>query len=264
MRAKSGKELESGGWIHETGAVIALADRVQLPVKVEQRPVIDWTAEAKKYQCSRHAEHYRHELAQTLGVSVAALESLWVGWGYDREPWWSFPERSPRGGIVGIVRRYKDGRKKMIQHGTHGLYYSAMWATTRGPVYIPEGGSDTAALITIGLPAIGRPSCRGGVGMLASMLGPRMNKLIIVVGEMDLNIERRGKVAVCPKNCGGCPVCWPGLFGARDTARALSARINRKVRWTMPPKGCKDVRDWLTKHPSATPADFAEAFKGRT
>lgn len=259
MRVKS--EMARGdGWIHKTG--VETGERVATMPKVVKRPTIDWNREAKRYASARHAEHYRQELAQQLGVSVESLDSLWVGWGYDREPWWSFPERDAGGRVAGIVRRYKDGRKKMLRWGTHGLYYSALWATMPGPVYLPEGGSDTAALITLGVPAIGRPSCRGGVALLASMLGQRKDRMIVVVGENDLHKERRGQVEACPKNCGGCMICWPGLIGARDTARALSARINRKVRWAMPPLGTKDARDWLRQNPGASAVDWVEAVKG--
>ena len=125
----------------------------------------------------------------------------------------------------------------------HGLYYADDWAEHGGPVLLPEGGSDTAALITMGLSAIGRPSNMGGLHHLALMLRG-VRRVVIVLGERDQKASRRGTVKQCPKNCPGCPWCWPGGYGAADTATKLSKSLNRRVTWRLPPDDAKDVREW--------------------
>ena len=186
------------------------------------------------------AEHFaglltpdpRAELAADLGLPPAALASLpLLGFSADdaNGPCWTFPEVDAAGRVVGISRRYKDGRKKAVYGGGRGLTVPAGWLGRPGPVFLPEGQSDTLALTAMGLPAVGRPSNMGGVEELVELLKdfPR-DRGIIVLGEMD------------PKPDGK----WPGKDGAVRTAEALAGKLGRPVSWALPPDGAKDTRKW--------------------
>jgi len=64
-------------------------------------------------------EHF----AEELGVTVASLETLGVGY-YPGEYAWIFAERDAKGDIIGLVRRYHNGKKFMIPGSKRGLHYA--------------------------------------------------------------------------------------------------------------------------------------------
>ena len=100
-------------------------------------------------------------------------------------------------------------------------------------MYVPEGPSDVAALLSLGLRAVGRASCKGGVKYLAELFADT-NEQILIVGENDKKDDGQ----------------WPGRDGARTLAAALARELGGRVRWTMPPMGFKDVREWLIREVS--------------
>jgi hypothetical protein len=199
-----------------------------------------------------HAEHYLEELLECpekltelesrLGVPEEALLRLGVGWKQtnwrrnEHEEWiddgpaWTFPEQSGEGEIIGIQRRYVDESidKRAISGSKRGLSVPAAWEEIPGPVFIPEGASDVAALISVGLCAIGRPSATGGIGHLARFLRG-VDRRIIVLGENDRKADGR----------------WPGKEGAETVARALERELKRQIEVGFPPEGFKDVRAYV-------------------
>lgn len=201
------------------------------PKPAQSADSTDWGKRAAELAAGEHAETKRGELADVLGVSAAALEALGVGWSDRGDGYWTFPERDGAGQVVGINRRFAEGAKKSL--GKRGLTYSGDWAEPTGPVLIVEGGSDTAAAITLGLSGIGRPSCTGGAEHLVELLRTLpADRDLIVLGEFD------------PKPDGS----WPGRDGAISIARQLAERLRRPVKWALPPDGAKDLRAWLQSH----------------
>lgn len=94
------------------------------------------------------------------------------------------------------------------------------------PVYVPEGASDTAAALSRGWAAVGRPSNVAAAPHLAALLRGRR---VIVVGENDR--KPNGK--------------WPGRDGARTTAAKLAHEWGlASVEWMLPPDDFKDLREW--------------------
>lgn len=87
------------------------------------------------------------------------------------------------------------------------------------PVLVFEGATDTAAAMSLGFVAVGRPSNTGGMQMLATLL---LGRDVVIVGEND----------------------DAGLVGAEKTKEALTD-IARTVRMVFPPMGIKDMREWL-------------------
>jgi len=243
VRARSDRPAPSKdgdlAWIHElSGSVISVE---LLPTnKTEYKDTREVRAMVMACYHKREASIARYQLSNMLGVSVKALESMKVGFGVDgngRE-YTSWPSKNEKGEFVGITRRYFDNEKKTIFGTRAGLFYpESTGFLLRQPTLIVEGGSDVAAAFTIGLYAIGRPSNTGGAEMLKAMqLGD-----VVVLGEDDEQPSKRGQYSWCPANCAGCSHCFPGLFGARVTAKQLGCR------YLMPPKGCKDLRDVLAQ-----------------
>src|SRR5262245_50787104 len=191
----------------------------------------DWADLAVQFQRRLHSGSLR-TLARQLGVTVESLKALGVGWS-DADGAWTFPEYDGQGNVIGILRRYKNGRKKVLGGGHRGLYLPQDWQDGDGPIYCPEGPSDIAALLSAGMRAVGRPACTGGVRHLCELFSGTDFE-ILVVGENDKKEDGR----------------WPGRDGARAVAAALARDLGDRVRWTMPPRGYKDIREWLLKEGS--------------
>ena len=241
-----------GGWIHRITLDYKIPENVLQWQRKTQRTDHDFTSECKEYYSSGTAA--RAQLSERLGVSVGSLEELMVGSMYDeyRGRWCTtWPESRNNRSVCGLVKRYWDilpnGKDKLMKSGgSHGLYIPRSFTNnTIGPVFIPEGGSDTAALLTIGFDAVGRPSNLGGVVQLTSLLRG-MPCAIIVLAENDEKKHRKGELPQCPKDCRGCTHCWPGL-AARDVARRLTAALKRHVDWCFCGTS-KDVRHWLNTY----------------
>jgi hypothetical protein len=189
----------------------------------------DWPALAAQYEEALTRSSLR-KLARELGVSEDSLTALGAGWREEDEAW-TFPERDGDSNIIGILRRFEDGAKQVIRGSKRGLYLPKGWDEHEGVIYLPEGPSDVAALLSMGMRAIGRPCCAGGVDHLVALLADSDADDILVVGENDAKDDGT----------------WPGRDGARKLASTLARDLDARVRWTMPPKGCKDVREWLNK-----------------
>ena len=196
---------------------------------------------------SRQGDERRHQakLAEILGVSAEVLEQLGIGWRWgdvDRgkdlhDGDWIYPMRDGSGQVVGVHRRLakpfmKDGKpvsKLMVQGSKLGLVYSPEhWSQGIGPILCPEGMSDVATMMTMGLGAVGRPSDRAGAEELAQLLAAT-DRPILVVGENDGKPDGR----------------WPGREGAISTAAKVAESLQRDVMWAMVPEPAKDAREWM-------------------
>jgi hypothetical protein len=192
-----------------------------------QSKSIDWNGLAVEFERQLSLPLLR-KLANQLGVIEDSLTALQVG-RTEIEQAWTFPERDACGNVIGILRRFEDGRKQLMAGGKRGIYLPCNLSLTHGKVYVPEGASDVAALLSCGLQAVGRPSCRGGFDLLHQLFAGA-NVEVLIVGENDEKPDGR----------------WPGRDGAKQMASKLAAEGINAV-WTLPPKGIKDVRDYVVK-----------------
>ena len=186
------------------------------------------------------------QLARDLGVPAGSLEALGCVWLSRLDPairrlghadivaagsCWAFPEHDGDGHVIGLARRYSDGRKRTAPGGRRGITHADDWTAAPGQVWCVEGASDAAALHGCGLAVLARPSNTGGSAQLAlalSSVDPA--QAIIVLGEND------------QKPSGA----WPGRAGALKVAAELrSALPGRRILAALPPEGAKDVRAWL-------------------
>jgi len=170
---------------------------------------------ADKYEWSVGPDRLKL-FAKTLGVSATALRKLHVG--HDGEAW-TFPMREASGRVVGIRRRLPDGRKFSVKGGHEGLFFDPAGIDLRDQVLIPEGPTDTAALLSLGFAAVGRPSCLGGREIVKQLVGRRD---CVVVADFD----------------------EPGRRGAKVLAGELKL-VGRAVRVISPVAPHKDVRAWV-------------------
>ncbi len=256
MRDSGGKMVTSGGWIHrlrDDDSRVSHLRRHQPKAtpKPAGKPSRDWSAIHEALRTKLTPERLA-ELATATGVPSDAWDKLSPGWadaadlrqlraggaGWSDNPpagAWSIPERDGSGRIIGLSLRAVDGRKGAPSGGGRGLVIPSNLRTMPGPVLIVEGASDVAAALALGLPAVGRPSNLGGSEALAMMLE---GETVLVVGERDAKPDGR----------------WPGRTGAIAVAKALAARRGESVRWTLPPDGSKDIREYFTAGKGDGPA----------
>jgi putative DNA primase/helicase len=78
------------------------------------------------------------DLAQDLGVTPRSLVAIGIGWMPD-EACWVFPERDAEGRIVGLVRRFKNGKKLSSTGSKRGLTYAVAqdFQPKKGEDYTP-------------------------------------------------------------------------------------------------------------------------------
>jgi hypothetical protein len=171
-----------------------------------------------------------NQLGVHLKLPPEALLTLEVG--YDEytdpdEPAWIFPERDDLGRIVGLLRRYYSGRKSTVRGSHRGLTIPQFGERPPpGPIYLVEGASDTAALVSQGVFVIGRSNALGSAAerlWLTRLLEKYPDREIIVVGDRD--------------------EFGAGVRGAEKLANFLHEALDRPVSWALPRKRFKDSRE---------------------
>lgn len=171
-------------------------------------------------------------LATSLGLSISSLIRLNVGWATWHRAY-SFPMRSAHGTIVGLRLRKPTGVKFCVRGSRSALFIPDGLETT-STLCITEGPTDCAALLDMGLVAVGRPNCSGGVFFLLQLVRKLRPREVIILADGD----------------------QPGQEGAKALAKELSA-LTVELRITTPPVGIKDARDW--KKQGATASDILAA-----
>lgn len=219
------------GWWHPTGAspspAVAWRGGRVLPTMAPE--VADL---ADRLYLADGAGGARERLARAIGVPVAALDQLRVGWERERSAW-TFPMRDGQRRVVGIQRRFANHRKLTMRGHAPGWFIPAALLHA-GELVLTEGASDLAAAMGIGLTGIGRYSCSFGerdrreLELLMRHYAPER---VIVVSDANPEEQR----------------------GARKVLEALRG-IVRHADLVLPPPGIKDLRQWT--HAGATAGDI--------
>jgi len=238
QRVESPRRIGEAGWLHRVResatAWPAGKRRIRAAVRMAE-PVggrLDFDKLASDFGAAVQPEALGR-LAVALGLSVESLQRLGVGWSSQYRAW-SFPMGAPAGNVLGIRLRLAGGRKLAVRGGREGLFLpEGLNCAER--LLITEGPTDCAALLDLGFPAVGRPSCSGGVWLLVELVRQRRPAEVIVMADSDA----------------------PGHRGAESLAAVLVAYC-AAVRVIAPPAGVKDARDW--KRSGATTADVLAAI----
>ena len=254
------RQNDGGQWLHfvRDDAVIAVPRPMpeRKPV-TSPKPNSTYWAGVVQF-CEEIGRDRLPELATVLGVSIDSLRRLRVGFSR-KDDAWTFPERNDAGEFIGVNRRFQTGDKQRAAGASSGLTFADDWIVGDGPIFLPEGGSDAAAGLTMGLNMVGRPSNVGGVPMLAELLAHiPPERAVIVIGERDRkphdSLKEDARKRHSP-TCEGCSICFPGWFGATHSAKQLAEKLARPVAWAFPPDDAKDLRDWFRAHCHDATAD---------
>ena len=163
-------------------------------------------------------------LSDALNLPTDALRRLRVGWSArHRATTWPMVDHDEH--VVGIrLRSMESGDKWSIRGGRAGLFVPAELRKQTDRLFIAEGPTDTAALLSIGLDAIGRPSCHGAVSMTTKLVRRmRPTECVIVADDDDHGAGMRGAESLSVALVTVCPT----------------------VRIITPPQGMNDARDWI-------------------
>lgn len=257
MRVSAGslRGTRNGGFLHllrsdgpSRSSVAPGSRRVRIPSATPRRD--DLPALAAAYAAAV-TPSMLDWLAGHLGVTAASLVRLGVGWAYDAgrrfangpvvfdagdvlriapaAVTWSFPARDAAGAVVGIWRRLPDGDKRSVWGSRDGLFQPERPAEPpaqfAGRLFVAEGASDTAALLSLGFDAVGRTGCAGSHRHLTTLVANRRPPELVVVSDVDA--DGRGQRA------------------AEALAGALTAYC-RNIRVIRPPPPFKYARAWVT------------------
>ena len=239
-RVKSSRPIQRPG--RDQAGYLHVLDR-NARAHVEALPIVkrpllgtdhDWTKLAASF-ASALTNDKLTTFATSLGLSAESLRRLSVGWSAWQRAY-SFPMRDAGGEIVGIRLRKPTGFKYCVTGSRSALFIPERLesATT---LCIAEGPTDCAALLDLGLAAVGRPSCTGGIALLLRLVNQLHPSHVVIVADAD----------------------QPGQVGARSLANAVSV-LTVGLRIVTPPSGIKDVRDWKRQITSAEEILTAPAF----
>jgi hypothetical protein len=148
--------------------------------------------------------------------------------------------RDAFGKIIGIRLRGTDGRKWSVTGSKQGLFIPRM--ALQPTVWVCEGPTDAAALCTLGLFAVGRPSCSGGSFILKDLMHRIGTRKMVVIADNDHD-----------KFSGDGRRFNPGMDGAQSLVRQIPIE---SCIITLP---TKDIRDFV-KH-GGTAADVEDIVK---
>lgn len=226
-RVVSETDLGEKGYLH-------LLEGTEVPPAQTPPPRLSPIALQKKVDgWKRRADHEDKlfEIAMILGVDAADLADMGVGWTGDS---WSFPMKDAFGNTIGIRLRYPNGKKGAVRGSRQGVFYPYRKFLSTDTMWFPEGPSDTAALLGIGLFAVGRPNNLAGNNILLQMMNRYNQRRAVVVADND-------------------PA---GMRGALKLARLLQE--NNYPVFIIKPRACKDARE-CTRH-GADRQDIMDIF----
>lgn len=225
MRVQTGHQLQmkSGdiGWWHRSGS--PRPDYKPAP-KESDAPKIDAEGMIQQW-ISETRIAWVEQMVKPLGITVKSACDLGVAWASSWNAW-AWPMSDGNGKVIGIRLRYADGRKIAVTGSNAGLFIPDTAALRR--VYLIEGPTDTAAMLDLGVYAIGRPSASGGSLQVKQTIERLGIKEAIIVADND---EDQYTPAGVKFN--------PGYDGAASLARILT--IPRKI-ISLP---TKDIREFV-------------------
>lgn len=168
---------EMGGYLHTLDGAVAQPEKREKPLPTQ----IDGSSMMKKWFRETTREQYEQH-ADELGVHAGALIALKCAWAKEHGAW-AFPMRNGAGLVVGIRLRATNGRKWSVRGGHEGVFQPSI--DPQEVVFCAEGPTDTAALLSIGKYAIGRPSCSGGVAILSAVISRLGIRKAVIVADNE-------------------------------------------------------------------------------
>jgi len=203
MRVESPKPMHNGGWLHCSPTAAPFVPSRPAP---KPHPIANFSPILEVW--AKSTPHLALEtLAGSLGVNVTALTNLRAAWAPAHAAW-AFPMRSGSGVVIGIRLRATDGRKWAVTGSRNGIFIPQD-TIPQDTLYVCEGPTDTAAALSMGLYAVGRPSCNCGGPEIAEFCRASRIRRAVVISDNDTpGLRGADKIAgELGVNC--CVICPP-------------------------------------------------------
>jgi len=189
MRVTSSKPAKNGGYIHPLDS---RHTNFKMPSKTRKTAEIDAPSLVAHF-ASETAPERLCRLALSLGVHRDALAALGAAWAPEHAAW-AFPMRDGQGSIIGIRLRDDTGRKWAVRGSRSGIFVPTV--PPQDVAYVTEGPTDTAAALTLGFYALGRPSCsQGGREIRATCQRLGIYRVVVVADNDGPGYDGACKVA---------------------------------------------------------------------
>ena len=233
MRVESDRPTRNGGWLHSLGEPRPPAEPHERR-KPSAPPAPNFPNLWRLWrQATTPAD--MEAFGAELQVSPHALDRL----GAARSPYgpaWAFPMYPAVGPTSGLRLRAPDGRKWAVTGSREGLFLPS-----RPPgkeLVLCEGPTDTAAALTLGLDAIGRPSCTGAVAKTIEYVRRNGVARALIVADAD-RPGREGAARLAGEMPVPCAVLVPPAKDLRawlaaGATRAAFDTLARHARWRFP------------------------------
>lgn len=178
MRIANDKPCKNGGWLWPINGAFK-----------PPPPIQQWKPTARP-NFGNLMEHWQLEtlplaignFAEELGVHHTALYNLGCAWSKTNMAW-AFPMTDGIGNVVGIRLRNHEGQKWAVKGSQQGLFVPS--SKSNGIAFICEGPTDTAAALTLGFWAVGRPSCCCGNEQLKALFRNRHIQRAVIISDND-------------------------------------------------------------------------------
>lgn len=129
------------------------------------------------------------DLAAELGVQPSSLQRLGCAWAREHRAW-AFPMSDGYGNLTGIRLRTPCGNKFAVRGSHAGVFLPGCYPERLAIVC--EGPTDTAAALSLGFYAVGRPSCSGGVPHIITAFRRFGVTSAVIIADNDIHGARGG------------------------------------------------------------------------
>ncbi len=239
MRVESDRPSKNsmGGWLHKTGDGF---QRPYVPIRkaVKDRPINAEEIWRRWFERTGYGQVDAEGVL--LGVDTDALRAIGCAWAEQYKAW-AFPMRDAREKVIGIRLRNDEGHKWAVKGSHQGLFIPSEYPFDfQGVLYIVEGPTDLAAALTLGLYAIGRPTCIGQEHLLIEAVKrQRANRVVIVTDNDEPGLRGAAKLqSILPVlSCLWVPPAKDirEFLNRGGNSRMIQSAINDLV-WTRPSK----------------------------
>ena len=223
QRVQSEHSAAKGGWYHFYDSAGGYRPPA-LTKKVPPRP-LDKADLIMKVNRSTTTMAQFISFSESLKVSPESLIGIGAAWSPAHRAW-SFPMYDGAGNIVGIRLRSIEGFKWAVPGSRQGVFVPIQSVKHNHIAFLPEGPTDTAAALSLGFYAIGRPTCNFDSSVMKDTLR-RLGIYQVVIVEDNDKPDRLGN--------------RPGNVGAIKLKRELGVN---SVFWK-PPSPIKDLRAFV-------------------
>lgn len=175
------------------------------------------------------------DFCDELGVKVEAMASLVVFY-CAQEKAWAFPMQDHTRHIIGIRLRDENGKKWAVKGSKQGLFIPI--DKPANDLYVTEGPTDCAAMLSMGLFAIGKAAAMQGPEEIIKFVEKNGVRRVIVIADNDragLNGAKK-LLDACPVPC--CELVLPAKdareFYRNGGTREIIESLLKAVVWRHP------------------------------